>query len=517
MAMVAGALVSALMVTVGPFQGPPATAATDPTTLSGQGGSFFEPVVSKLLKDDAANMKPLYGAYLQTDINAGISAFVGTAPGQFGADFALTERPLTAAESAQAKADGRSYAYVPIASTPVAIGTLVPTTAWEQEGSTTISSSDFCLHMPLDLTQLADLYGFDATQPLSHWYDSTDPTRIICPGPGGGTTAVAEPVSVWANLDPSFANYALMALLDSTPASQAVFQAGLNQPGSLTQSTTPSTAWPYAANTIPGGDQPFIGKLLGINPETNVPSNQAGAWTLGATFPISSVWTASPLGVPWNISTAAVENAAGQDVAPSLAAAQAAEAHTTLAATSDPTTNNLVTFNPSATDAGAYNSFLMAEEYLVVPTNGLPANKANALAQFVRFALGTQGQDDIENFGAAPATAAERTAGLAVAAELNASAVAAASPTGSLATTSATPATTATSATTVPASTAGTSDSSTPSSDPSAGTDDSSASSGDLAFTGASPYLGVLIVTGGGLLLVGAVLRRRLKRSGGRS
>ena len=62
-------------------------------------------------------------------------------------------------------------------------------------------------------------------------------------------------------------------------------------------------------------------------------------------MPVASVWTGDPLGVPWNLPTAAVQNAQGAYVAPSTAAAAAAEADATLASTSDPTTNNLVTFN----------------------------------------------------------------------------------------------------------------------------------------------------------------------------
>ena len=100
--------------------------------------------------------------------------------------------------------------------------------------------------------------------------------------------------------------------------------------------------------------------------------------------------------------TAAIQNANGQFVAPSLAAAQAAASDVTLAATSDPTTNNLVTFNADTSDASAYNSFLMEESYLVVPTNGLSAAKAKALAQFVRYVLGPKGQAAIGRSGRLP-------------------------------------------------------------------------------------------------------------------
>jgi ABC-type phosphate transport system substrate-binding protein len=503
--LAAGSLVGAS----GPLAGSQAGAATDPTTLDGQGGSFLQPVVSKLINDDTANLSPLYGAYLPTDLNAGISAFVGSGPDQFSADYAVSERPLTPTESAQAKADGRSYAYVPFASTPVAVGTLVPTAAWGQSGSGSITPSGFCQHMPMSTTLLGQIFGLDSSKPLQTWEDP----RVTCPAVGGGTVADSIPISLWANLDPSMANYAMMALLDSTPSSQALFAAGLAGAGSLTTSTTPSTNWPYAQNTYPGGDQPLIGKLLAINPQTNVPSATAVSWRLGATVPISSVWTGSPLGVPWNISTAAVQNAQGSYVPPSAPAAKAAAADSTLAVTPDPTTNNLVTFNASTSDAGAYNDYLMVESYLVVPTNGLPANKSAALAQFVRFVLGPQGEQDIQTFGAAPATPSEQAAGLEVAAELNAAAVAGPSPAASGATTTTTT-TAATGTTTAPGGTTGSDTGSTGSGTGSSGSSGGATdTSGGLAFTGAS-HLGVWVGAGAALFLIGTVLRRRLRRPG---
>ena len=139
------------------------------------------------------------------------------------------------------------------------------------------------------------------------------------------------------------------------------------------------------------------------------------------------MWTGAPLGVPWNIPTAAIQNAAGQFVAPSTAAAAAAaEADATLAATSDPTTNNLVTFNAEPTDAAAYNNYLMEESYLVVPTNGLAGRQGDGAGPVRSGSCsGPRASTDIEHFGAAPATAAMVTAGLKVAAELDAEAAAA--------------------------------------------------------------------------------------------
>jgi ABC-type phosphate transport system substrate-binding protein len=475
----------------------PAGADSDPSTLSGQGGSFLQPVVTKLLLDDAGNLSPLFGAYTATDIDSGIAAFAGTGVGQFGTDYAVSERPLTSAEAATAKANGRSFAYVPFAETPVAIATLVPNNAWPGTGS--IANSDFCQHMQLTPDLLGQIFGFNAQSPLQYWNDQ----RIDCP-PGGAGNGEQIPIELWANLDPSMANSALMSLLDSTPSSKAYFDAGLAEPGasSLTTDDTPSELWPYSQHTIPGGDQPLIGKLLAISAQTNGPSQNAATWALGAIAPISSVWTGAPLGVPWNLMTAAVQNADNQFVIPSTAAAQAAAADASLASTPDPTTNNLVTFNASTTDGAAYNNYLMEESYLVVPTTGLSAAKAEALAQFVRFVLGSKGQADIEGFGAAPATSAMVTAGLQVATQLDAEGVS----TAAQAAISGTSTTTSTTTPTAPGSTAAASGGGSGSGAGSSGSSDPPG----LAFTGA-PDLVALLATGGAFIVVGTLVRRRLR------
>ena len=493
-----------LTVIISPAAQTAAGADTDPSTLVGQGGSFFEPVISKLLSDDSDNLSPLAGSYELTDDNASVADFVGSAPGQFSADFVVTQRPLTSAESGDAKANGRAYAYVPIAATPVAVATLVPTNTWALSGSTQITASGFCQGMQLTTGLLGQIFGFDAADPLHDWNDS----RINCPLLGGGSdTADGLPIAVWANLDPSMANDAMMSLLDSTPTSLGYFQAGLGPSGagSLTTDTTPSELWPYAQNTIPGGDQPLIGKLLAINSETNAPSTEAATWQLGAIAPISSVWTGAPLGVPWDLPTATIQNAQGSFVAPSVAAAQAAQTDSTLATTSDPATDDLVTFNANADDAAAYDSSLMKEDYLVVPTDGLPATKSTALAQLIRFVLGPEGQQDIERFGSAPATTTEQASGLKVAAELSA---AAAGTTSVAASGTSTAAAAAGGAAGTTATTGGASGSA---SGATGNSGSGAAASGGLAFTGGS-HLGAWVGTGLVLLLAGTMLRRRLRR-----
>ncbi len=137
-----------------------------------------------------------------------------------------------------------------------------------------------------------------------------------------------------------------MALLDSDPTAKELLDNALNNPAAKrpNQSDAPSETWPFhGIHAFVGGDAGLVGKELNINAETDAPS-AANSWNLGDVFPLSSVWAGAPLGTPWNIPTAAIQNAAGKFVPPSEAAAAAAEEDATM----DPT-RNLVTFaaNPN--------------------------------------------------------------------------------------------------------------------------------------------------------------------------
>jgi hypothetical protein len=243
--------------------------------------------------------------------------------------------------------------------------------------------------------------------------------------------------------------------------------------------------------------------MLQLNPRTLQPSTGLTLVAAGGIVPVSNVWTLDPEGVHWNLPTAAVQNAAGPYVAPSSATAAAAEADASLASTSDPTTNNLVTFAASTTDQTAYNNYLMLEDYLVVPTSGLAADKAAALAQLIRFVLGGKGQPTITSLGAAGATPAMVTAGLKVAQALDVEAQKA----------HALAASTTTTTTTVASGTGAASSSTTttlaPGSSGATLTGLPGAGSAGLAATG-TDLVPLLIV--GGLLLVLGEMARRLQR-----
>jgi ABC-type phosphate transport system substrate-binding protein len=489
--------------------GIPAGASTA-GTLGGEGGDAIGPVILKLMKDDTAGLAPDSGSYTNVDLDQGIADFVGSAPNTFNADFAVTERPLTSAEAATAKTNGRSFAYVPIAAVPVALMTVVPNGS--SSISTTISPGQYCQHIPLSLTQLDGIFG---SPPYAGWGDS----NLSCTAPPN-TPADAVHFAPWANADPTMENEALMSLLDSTAASKQSFTAGLTAAQTAGQATTADPTatehWPFSGTTITGGDEATLETVVGLDSRTGAPSTLVARLKLGAIMPIANDWTGDPLGVEWNLPTAAVQNTptptSAPFVIPSAASALAAEKQATLASTADPTTNNLVQFDTTDTpDPTAYNPNLMLESYLVVPLNGLPGDKALALAQFIRFAVGGTGQSDITNLGVAPATTAMVKADLVVAQQLDAEA--AADPTSSSSTTTSTTAASSTSTTAAAAGTSGTSTAGNTGAGVSTGA--SSTGGGGLAVTGSDVI--PLVAVGLAFVVCGEVARQLLRRRRARS
>jgi ABC-type phosphate transport system substrate-binding protein len=405
-----------------------AAADTDPTALVGEGGSFLTPVTNLLLNSDSG-LAPLNPQYTDSNIDNAISDFVGSGPGQFSADFVVSERPLTSDEAKTASSNGRTFAYVPFAATPVAIAVFAVCNE-SNLTTNTITPTTFCNDMPLTPALLGGIFTHGLTtsdaslpQSLSGWSDTrlTQKDGSAIPDPNG--------IGQASTLLPSAESYALMSLLDSDPTAKAEFDNALNNPAITPASNkdTPSEIWPFhTIHSYVGGDEGLLGKELNIEATTNAPSyldswgalspNEGNAHDA---FPVSAVWTGEPEGVQWNVPTAAIQNAAGKFVGPTVAAASAAESGS--AQTLDPATN-LVTFNADPTDSAAYNNYLMAESYLVVPTSSLASQKAIKLAQFIRYVLGPKAQADMEILGSAPATSAEVTAGLKVASELDAEA-----------------------------------------------------------------------------------------------
>lgn len=513
-ALAAGVLAGTVVVGVLGAGAPPAGAQTDPTALIGEGGSFLSPVTNLLLNTDSG-LAPLNPEFSDIDLDSAITDFVGSAPGAFDADFVVSERPLTSSEAATATANGRSFAYVPFAATPVAIAVFAICNP-SSLSSNTITSSTFCQNMPLTLALVGEIFSHGLTVPadtslttLTGWTDSqlTQANGTAIPDPSG--------MGLASTLSPSAENSTLMALIDSDPTAKADFDNALNNPANTprTTSDTPNELWPFILkHSFVGGDEGLLGKELTIEATTNAPGFLDSWGALGPidggahdAFPVSAVWTGAPEGTPWNVPTAAIQNADTTKtfVGPTVAAAAAAETGSGI--TLDPSAN-LVTFNPQPTNAAAYNNYLMAESYLVVPTTGLASDKAIKLAQFIRFVLGPTGQSEISVLGAAPATAAEVTAGLKVASELDAEASSTASSgsTSSSAQAGASGATT----TTAPGTSSGQSGTSGDPSTDAASSDGTSAPA--LASTGADPF--PIVLFGLTVFALAGIGRWRLRR-----
>jgi ABC-type phosphate transport system substrate-binding protein len=478
MAAVAGALVA---VAATAFFGPARSeAATDPSTLSGEGGSFAKPIVNKLLQDGQGGLGGLSASLFDANVDQARSDF---AKGE--ADFAVSEFPLTADEQATAKAAGRSFAYVPIAASPVAVASVV-----ECETDNTFKSTTMCPDLELTVEQLAKLF----TVQIGQWNSAELST--ISNGKPIQPNAQSNQVHPELLADPSASTFTLISTFDAVAAAKTAWDTWLaNFQGA---SDAPSETWPTSQGNS-GGDQGLVSLLVPIDEATLQPVANPQSWGQGDLAPVPADW----LGAPWDIAahgmTIAVQNASGAFVSPTVAAASAALADATM----DPATN-LVTFpaDGSASDAAAYP--MMTTTYLIVPTTGLSPAKATALANLIQFALGSAGQKDISDLGAAPVSAAMAQAGQAVANELTAEAsgtstttTTAAAPPGSGATSGS-----GTGASNGP-STESTSASATSSADPSAG-------GPSLAFTGGAPWLPA--VAGAGLAVAGSLVRRRLVR-----
>ena len=159
-----------------------ARATTSAGALTGEGGDVSTPIMDALLNADQSQLTPDIGSYTNVNLTNAISDFVGTAPGTFGADFIVSERPLATPEAATATANGRSVAYVPIAASPVALMTLVPKASWS---GTTILPDEYCQHIDLSLTDLDAIYG----SPTSTSWGGSD---FACDTSGSSSTTTTS-------------------------------------------------------------------------------------------------------------------------------------------------------------------------------------------------------------------------------------------------------------------------------------------------------------------------------------
>ena len=470
-------LVAAAVSPVVAGPGPAGAAAPPAGTLHGEGGSFAEPIITTIEADTGLNTLPETTDFFNANVDNARDDFADGS-----ADFAVSEFPLTSAQAATAAAAGRSFAYVPIAADAVALGAVV-----ECSADVTLKSTTMCAHLQLDPADAADIF----TQHVTQW--SAIPT-VQAGGPVA-PTASSNTIVPLNLIDPSAGSYDLAAYLASTPAGKTTWDSFLT--ANKITDAAPSEVWPTDGG-ITGGDLNLANTLVPLDPSNNLPRVNPQGWGVGNVGPLAADWlTYEARDIP----SIALENTAGSFVPPTVAATQAAEADATF-----DTSTNLVTFNASTTDKGAYPVVQMS--YLIVHTTGLSPAKAVALASLIRFTLSAAGQKDIESLGAAPPTAAMIAAGENVADTVAAEGT---TPTTTTTTTTTVPATTSTTA--VTGAGGGSTDTGT-GTDDSTGSDtvgsSSTGSGSSLAFTGADvwPLAGI----GAMLVLVAALARRRLRR-----
>jgi ABC-type phosphate transport system substrate-binding protein len=467
-----GAMLGAGIV-VGGLTAEAAHGAAGDSTLFAEGGSFAEPMINKLQADTASVIAPLVPGYFNANVDAARDDFAtGYSGGTCGAgacpDYVVSEFPLTTDQAAKINGAHGSFAYVPFAASPIAIAEVILCS-----NDSSLKPGTLCPNLQMNVPQLADVF----TSSTVTW---TDP--IFAQAQGGSPITpidASKSISPVHGVDPSAQNLGLQVLFENNTVSKPIWEKFLTL--NKITSDTPTEKWPTGGGTS-GGDQSVADILVPVNESNGVVQQNPTAWGQGAVAPVPVDW----LGAPRNIPTFAILNAAGAYVKPTTASMTAALKHATMDA------NKLVTFGFSTTDAAAYPIPVMS--YLIVPTSGLPAAKATALAAFIRFVLGPQGQADIEAFGAAPPTADMVTAGMQVADEVAAE--------------SSAPSAQTTSSTTAAPAAATADSSSNTSADGGAATTTNGGPT--LAATGATTL--PLVVVGASLLLAGAMGRRLWRR-----
>jgi ABC-type phosphate transport system substrate-binding protein len=460
----------------------PSSAQDSSTTLLAEGGSFELNLMDKLQADSTSVIAPLAPGFFDANVDTARDDFASGL-----ADYAVSEFPLTTAQAATAAQNHRTFAYVPFAASAVAIGAVV-----ECSNDQTFTSHTLCEDLQLTVVQLAKIFTYGITQ----W---NDPSLSQVSGGGPAqVTDVSKTISPQNEIDPSASNYALASMFVNDPTAKVVWDAFLKT--NKVTDDTPTDKWPTGRGGS-GGDLTLANSLVQVNETTGLPQTNPSLWGQGSVAPLPADWLGPPRNIltsdPTTNMTVAIQNAAGKYVLPTVDATTAAVND----ATFDSSTN-LVTFNSDASDAAAYPIDVMS--YLIVPTSGLSAAKATALASFIKWVLGPTGQADVKSLGDAPVTTAMVNAGMKVADEVSTQTSQTSTPT----TTTTTTTTTTPSAVTTGAT--GSGSSTDLGSSGSGATGSSTGTSPTLAYTGGLPA--PLIVAGSGLLMVGALLRRAMRR-----
>ena len=448
--------------------------------LQGEGESWPQPMLERLQNNSAPKIAPFAAGYIdvgddqaRTDVADGI------------ADYASVGSPFSAAQLAAAKHHGRSIAYVPYAYGAVAIAFSVDVDP--QHGGGVVPS------MKLTAATLAKIFSHQITI----WADP----EIL--GENNSDAGLSNPkipgILTVTRLDSSWSTAALIQYFLSDAAARPIWNSYATLPALASPPDTPLDRWPsdpLSSNIgIISGSKGVIYTMLVLDPGTGLRVPNAVTHHIAYLAP---AWTTK-----YNAPVVSVQNKAGQFVAPTSAGVlQAIEQGGTV----DPKTNLITLDFNKITDPAAYPIPMV--EYLAVPTTGLSAAKAKALSAFVKYTLSDAGQKDVADTGYTPVSQATRTAGLKVAAALDATS----SGQGGTTTTTTTVGSKTGSTTSTTSATTGTVGGA---GDPTGGASDGSSSgSGSgtaLPFTGGPPP--VVVVLAAFVLLVAVIGRRRARRA----
>jgi ABC-type phosphate transport system substrate-binding protein len=469
-----------------------AASQTDPATVSGEGGTFDWNLIDQLLSDGASTFSSvsdssgdaLNGTYDPLGSDVGMSDFA-----HGNADFAVTEFPMSADDAAAAASIGRSYAYVPIDAMPVTVVAMV-----DANDSLDAAQAQWYSAANGDQIELtADQLEQAMTGNIGGWFSAAptggdvnqitpnhEPSIVLLTQGGSGTSPDA--LTTVMPETPSADTYALTSYFLDNPQAAADWVADLPSiwPAGATIPVGPTDTWQSVLSIKLLDDKHVQNDLAFLDSTTGNLSEQLAQWCLGCISTIPGDWLQVDPDAAGEISslpTVALQND-GAYVQPTLAATEAAENDSTI-----DSTTNLVTIN-STSDPNAYPMVMM--DYLLVPTSGLSAAKATALANFIGFILSPTGTSDIENFGAAPVNSTMQALDQSVVTELQAEATAAATTTTS---TSSTTSSTSTSTSSTSTSSTSTTSASTSTSSSSTSTSSTSTSSTSTSSTSTSTSL----------------------------
>ena len=392
--------VGALVVVAGLAWGPaaPSGAATDATQLVGGGESWPEYTVRQL-ENDAAQagalgaLAPVYIAgrgedAARADLAAGAS------------DFAVSSVPLTTDELAAAGQSGIQPAYVPFASG--AVGIVAAVQADRQHGGGLIQN------IKLTIPTLAKIF----THHINYWNDP----EILAENPDVPDPAHVEVPAILTAVrrDSSSTSSALVAAFLTDPEARSVWAEYVQGLGQAPDATP--DRWPADPNGnvtgVTSGSRGMINALLNLDPVSGQPIPGTPAHAIGYVAPEFAQQFGAPL--------AAIQNRATPPTFVLPTDAGAVDGALAAGAAFDPATGLSTIDYSKITAAGAYPIPLAS--YLVVPVRGAAPAKAQALASFIRFVLGTAGQADVASTGMTGVSAEAIAAGLKVAHTLDAAA-----------------------------------------------------------------------------------------------